>query len=195
MLKSIWEGKDPCFSARLSAPHTVLKASLLFCGKAWIRGNREQNYSRQQIWVRTWKLHTVQCHYMTSNLLFLRTLYTYYMLKYRHCYSIIKMFVITEIKGEVKKQHCITSMWLLTVGCRHRKKSHQHEARSAQAFGSFWKTKLIGRRAVLWWYIAVKNYFLLVLQVWFLEQCFRTWNAPVEMPQGTGCSGSCAILC
>lgn len=193
MLKSIWGGKDPCLSARLSVPHTVLKASLLLWCKVWIRGNREQNPSRWQIWVTTWKLHTVQCHYMTSNLLFQRTLYTYYMLKYRHCYSIIKMFVITEIKGEVKKQHC-TSIGLLNPGCRHRKKSHQHEARSVQAFGSIWKTKLMGRRVIICWYIAVENYFLLVLQAWFLEQCFRTWNAPVDMPQGTGFSGSCAIL-
>lgn len=58
------------------------------------------------------------------------------MLKYRHYYSIIKMFVITEIKGQVKKQHCITSVGLLNFGCRHRKKSRQHEARSVQAFGS-----------------------------------------------------------
>lgn len=65
---------------------------------------------------------------MTSNLLFQRTLYPYYMLKYRRCYSIIKMFVITEIKGEVKKQYCITSIGLLNLVCRHRKKSHQHEA-------------------------------------------------------------------
>ena len=192
MLKSIWGGKDPCLSARLSVPHTVLKASLLLCRKAWIRGNREQNCSRWQIWVTTWKLRTVQCHYMTSNLLFQRTLYTYYMLKYKHCCSIIKMFVITEIKGEVKKQHCITSIGLLSLGCRHRKKSHQHEARSVQAFGSIWKTKLISRRAILCWYIAAENYFLVVLQAWFLEQC--TWNAPVDMPQGTGFSASCAVL-
>lgn len=141
-----------------------------------------------------WKLRTVQCHYMTLNLLFQRTLYTYYMLKYRHCYSIIKMFVITEIKGKIKKQYCITSIGLLNFVCRHRKKSHQHEARSIQAFGSIWKNNLMGRRVILCCFIAVGNYFLLILQAPFLEWCVCTWNVPVDMPQGTGFSGSCAIL-
>jgi len=64
------------------------------------------------------------------------------------------MFVITEIKGEVKKQHCITSIGLLNLSRGHREKSLQHEARHAQTSESILKkktkSKLIGRRGILY---------------------------------------------
>lgn len=44
------------------------------CHKVWIRENKKQNSSVWQNLVTMWKLHTVQCHCVTLNLLFQKTL-------------------------------------------------------------------------------------------------------------------------